>query len=273
MSVQLASIDQTTLDIRKDVQSFQKQRRADKITLWLGAPDPSFTLDEASKEWHQGTNTWFTEGRSFSRWKQQPGSCLWLHGPPGCGKTVLSSSIIHNLEYDNALFFFFDSRGPDVPGIHQMLTSLVSQLHIQHRDTGQHLDVLWQECGNGTRKPTLIALKRVFEAMIIRIGGVKVVIDALDESNEREKVLEWLKTCPQDLNMQVIVTSRREVDIESILSKLATVIEIQKAVVDQDVLLYVRHQMQEGNALQRWCAQPKVRAEIESAFMERSGRT
>ncbi|THX46709.1 Pfs, NACHT and ankyrin domain protein [Aureobasidium pullulans] len=74
--------------------SFDNQQR--EIMQWLSAPDPSIDYHEALEKRHDGTGLWFLESDVFLDWKTRPHSFLWLCGIPGCGKTVLSSSLIQD---------------------------------------------------------------------------------------------------------------------------------------------------------------------------------
>ena len=51
---------------------------------WLSPPDPSTNHNITSNAHHNGTATWFFEGRMYNEWKSTDsdslGSLLWLHG-------------------------------------------------------------------------------------------------------------------------------------------------------------------------------------------------
>ncbi|KAF2811530.1 HET-domain-containing protein [Mytilinidion resinicola] len=80
-------------------ESFQTPRdaRLGKIRQWLSPPDPSLNYEKALKQRQADTGLWFLESDEFAKWKIDTGSFLWLHGIPGCGKTILSSIILQNV--------------------------------------------------------------------------------------------------------------------------------------------------------------------------------
>ena len=83
-----------------------------KVMRWLSSPDVSINHIRAIKDRHQGTGDWFIKGEDFLRWKAREHFLLWLHGIPGCGKTILSSTIIEELKSGPSacpvIYFYFD---------------------------------------------------------------------------------------------------------------------------------------------------------------------
>ena len=84
-------------DISVGFQDLKLERDATKIKQWLAAPDTSSNHNAARKKRQPTTGEWFTESKEFHQWKTEPASFLWLHGIPGCGKSVLCSTIIQNV--------------------------------------------------------------------------------------------------------------------------------------------------------------------------------
>lgn len=61
-----------------------------KILRWLSVIPYQQHQSQAYSEVQQGTGTWFLQDVVYKSWKQTPeSSLLWLHGPPGCGKSKL----------------------------------------------------------------------------------------------------------------------------------------------------------------------------------------
>ncbi|KAL2010787.1 hypothetical protein VTN00DRAFT_3505 [Thermoascus crustaceus] len=62
---------------------------------------------------HKGSGLWFLQSEVFANWKMRSNSFLWLHGKPGCGKTILSCTIVEDLMRTSSssqalLYFYFD---------------------------------------------------------------------------------------------------------------------------------------------------------------------
>lgn len=61
-----------------------------KILRWLSAIPYQQHQKQAYNEVQQGTGTWFLQDVVYRSWGKIPeSSLLWLHGPPGCGKSKL----------------------------------------------------------------------------------------------------------------------------------------------------------------------------------------
>lgn len=56
--------------------------------------DPTRNFDINKELRHPTTGFWLTEDETFQQWFKGTGSCLWLSGIPGAGKTILSTIII-----------------------------------------------------------------------------------------------------------------------------------------------------------------------------------
>jgi hypothetical protein len=81
-----------------------------QLVKWL-APLHYNTKHEDSFEKHQeGTGVWLFDNHKFREWESSSPSILWIHGIPGCGKTILAyialtkrSIDVANAEVDRVL--------------------------------------------------------------------------------------------------------------------------------------------------------------------------
>jgi Cdc6-like AAA superfamily ATPase len=266
----------------KDVKLTQKQ---EKIHSWLSAPDPSTNFHKASKQRQKDTGLWFLQSSMFKKWQTDQHTFLWLHGIPGCGKTILSSTIIEHLEktYTERLFlyFYFDFSDSNKQTLENMVQSLISQLYYKRMDTQTLLDSLFSSHENGRRQPSCESLCKVFLQMVDQVKDVYFVLDALDECKTRkgsqfEGLLAWMKTLLQSdqRNVHLLVTSRPEHDIKRILSILAEseeeIIPIQSNLITEDIRSYVRTRVRESDGLKRWKSRLDVLDEIETQLMEKA---
>ncbi|KAH6838311.1 vegetative incompatibility protein HET-E-1 [Alternaria alternata] len=120
-------------------RSHDQEERLGKIFSWLSAPDPSTNYHKAHKQRQAKTGLWLLESAKFSEWKERAASRLWLYGIPGCGKTILSSTVVENLlQYchdDTSMvmaYFYFDFNDTQKQDPELMLRSLLCQL-VQRR--------------------------------------------------------------------------------------------------------------------------------------------
>ena len=140
-----------------------------------------------------GTCEWFFEGNDFRNWRDSDSSSLlWISAGPGCGKSVLSRTLIDenrlstNITTSKICYFFFkdgDERRVSATDalcalLHQLFThdptgTLIQNAVISHKNHGENLahnsSELWRLFIQCVDSPEL--------------GEVVCVLDALDECN------------------------------------------------------------------------------------------
>jgi hypothetical protein len=107
---------------------------------------------------------------------------------------------------------------------------------------------------------------------MVRAGVKYVILDALDECTDREGLLAFLQevTASKPRDLHIMATSRREKDIKDELGPVADHnINIQSAIVDEDIRVYIRDRMATDTKLKKW--PDSVRNEIMTALMEKAG--
>lgn len=251
-----------------------KKKLSQALFVWLSAPDPSSNLAAARDKRQRDTGIWLLESHTFLNWKTERCSLLWLHGKPGSGKTILSSTAIHSLfEMDgaknNVVYFYFDFQTREKQLVQSFWRSVITQLFSQNDQTFDIVQGLYDSHARGSTTPSLQKLKATARQMFQRSPSVYLVLDALDECEDRRNLLEGLKDV-RSWNLghvHVLATSRRETDIEDSLGAVATdTISLEECVVDGDIMSYVRYQLQHDEKLSRW--PDNVRKEIEVTLLE-----
>lgn len=267
----------TTRKINVVVTESHKAHHQDKLNIWLSPPDPSTNYNKALLQRHEGSGQWFLAREAYSEWKTERNSFLWLHGIPGCGKTVLSSTIIEDLQKNAAclpLYFYFDFNDTSKQSLENAVRSLVTQLYGKRKDVQRQVDSLYSSCENGRRQPSIDSLCKAFQDMIQQAGEVWVILDALDECPKRkehstEGLLHWIESIQssQEMNVHLLVTSRREEDIKSAIetwSRTENIIAIQSDLVKEDIRAYVRKEIRQN--LRTWKDRPGIQKEIEDTL-------
>ncbi|KAH0259788.1 purine and uridine phosphorylase, partial [Aureobasidium melanogenum] len=261
------------------IQELRLNHQQEKIISWLSAADPSTNYTNALEKRHPESGLWFIHGKAFEKWKRQPKSFLWLHGIPGCGKTVLSSTIIEHLKSNikpdqPLLYFYFDFNDSNKQTLENMLLSLAVQLYQGQPETRHVLDHLWETHSNGNQHPSKQSVSAVLLEMFRELNNTSVVLDALDESSTRSALLDWLESIHKaGCSVRILVTARREESIESALQgwmQPENRIGIQGDDVDDDIRAYVGHTVRNSKDLDRWQSRPDVQVEIESELVEKA---
>ncbi|KAF3934704.1 hypothetical protein ABW20_dc0105650 [Dactylellina cionopaga] len=244
-----------------------------EINRWLSPPDPSINYNEALRRRHKGSGGWFLRCDAFNEWKKRQNSFLWLHGIPGCGKTILSSTIIENLSsHQPLLYFYFDFTDANKQTFEKMIRSLIGQLYYQCAHASPQLDVLFSSCKGGHEQPTCQQLCEIFSRMVEQAKEIWLVLDALDESSEEERKESsmWMRgilASSERWNVHLIMTSRPENDIKNSVmdfSDTSGIVHIQSDSTTDDISAYVRWRIRECDGLKRWRLHPEVQNEIEN---------
>jgi hypothetical protein len=271
----LAEIEESSREWRRQFREFRLSHEQNKIIQWLQYADPSTNHNAACERREPLTGNWLLQSDDFTRWKREPKQLLWLHGIPGCGKTILSSTIVEHIksvckndsqcQYIFYYFDFSDSKKQEVAGL---LRSLLAQLASRDLKTLKEIETLYNQNGCGKQQPDKKSLLSILLSVLRSPLRTYLIIDALDECSQRGEMLRMLsdiyRQCSEEVN--VLVTSRKERDIELVLDRLASSsISIQQTVVDADIRIYLKTCLVEDVKLKRWPS--AVKEEMEDALV------
>ena len=111
--------------------------------------------------------------------------------------------------------------------------------------------------------------------MLKDFSDVYVVIDALDECDDKEARLHTIETLAEwsDTPLHLLITSRKERDIVDSLRMLCnneSYISVQSAVVNEDIRTYVHGRLQSDRRFTRWRSKPAVQSEIADDLVEKA---
>ncbi|KAK4936029.1 hypothetical protein LTR10_023024 [Elasticomyces elasticus] len=261
------------LQIRED------QKLQDRLSQWLNIPDPSTNYHAALQKRHPDTGQWLVDGEHFVDWKGSTSSLMWLHGSAGCGKTILSTASLHTIlqhrvSYPNTIvtYFYFDFNDAAKQSSTKAIRSLLFQAAIQAKEVFHGLEQLYRKCSSGQQQPSEATIHSLFKDAMANPGEKYIILDALDECTDREELLPFIRdaTASGLRDLHIMATSRREKDIEDELGPVADHnINIQSAIVDEDIRVYIRDRMATDTKLKKWSVE--VQNEIMTALMEKAG--
>ena len=167
-------------------------------------------------------------------------------------------------------YFYFDFNDVEKQSSRTAIRSLLFQFAQQAHNGLQGLEQIYQKCGSGQQQPEEDAIYSQLQETLDRIDSKYIILDALDECTDGEKLLTFVCNLVNSKlkGLCVMVTSRRERDIEEQLRPIADHnINIQSAVVDADIQDYVRDQLATDSKLKKW---PKsIQDEITTVMMEK----
>lgn len=167
-------------------------------------------------------------------------------------------------------YFYFDFNETEKRSSKKAIRSLLVQLaHQQGRL--QTLEQLYQKCENGQQQPGEDVIRSLLKDTLVFTGHKYIILDALDECADREDFMTFIgKLVDSHMeSLHIMITSRREKDIEDQLGSLADYkINIQSAVVDEDIRVYVYHRLATDSKMKKWSKD--VQTTIIAALMEKA---
>lgn len=253
----------------------------ERIHRWLEGPDPSTNYNKALKR-HPNTGNWFIESGAFVRWKAERHSFLWLYGIPGCGKTMLSATVVENVlnrepfnPSSAVLYFYFDFNDSSKQKHEKMIRSLLAQTLRYCIDVPRQLESLYSSCMEGGWQPTCEALSEALHQTMASFEESFIILDALDECTDRSELLTGIDNIMgwEDIDLRLLVTSRREQDIEESLVPLSgdqASVCIDSAVVSADIRVYVHYRLRADPKLKRWQKDLEVSQEIKDTIVDKA---
>lgn len=134
-----------------------------------------------------------------------------------------------------------------------MIRSLIAQLYSQTPHIPVALERLFIEYQDGSFQPPLNDLIQILSEIVAAcFSRVYIVIDALDECEEVDQMLQLLRVMKnwKSDNMHLIVTSRDLVDINASLSHVVTAkVCLQTSAINQDISIYLAERLKSDSKL------------------------
>ncbi|KAJ1716558.1 hypothetical protein NYO67_1217 [Aspergillus flavus] len=273
--VSIEKVYQNTETIKVKVNSDER----DKILKWLSDIQYSHTQNDHQRVRTHKTGDWLLSSDEYREWKATPGKFLWLHGPAGCGKSILCSTIIQDIEKHcgNDLssifsYWYFQFSRDETQNVKNMTRSIIRQL-VPEELPGS-LVSLWEEQGRQNREPDQEKLSTVLRDVINNHTGDRLflVFDALDECpdnevHERDLLFQVLKGLIDEHGEKIhlLATSRYE---ENIRCHLEESLEIDlEDRMNNDVEAFVRGALDHGK-LSRWKKEKGVNDQILAKLLD-----
>ncbi|KAF3264142.1 hypothetical protein TWF217_003297 [Orbilia oligospora] len=215
-----------------------------------------------------GTCSWLHRNEDFLNWRKSSSSSIfWLTGNAGCGKTVLTASVVRSLldegrgssSHDCVAYFYCDAKSnKSMTDTGRVLGSLLKQMATLRSGHFLQLPIAEEfqqriKSGNTKSPPTFEEAK----ALISKIAGeqlypsISIAIDALDECQDgpegRRMLIKMLIELARDSNclVKIFLSSRpSERDINLSLKDVPSY-HIKLEDTSADVGFFIDSKMQE----------------------------
>ncbi|KAF4900929.1 Ankyrin repeat domain-containing protein 50 [Colletotrichum fructicola] len=253
----VASIQTEQHDILKDmrsaVDSIESQQRTMNIKNWLRPAEPSDNAKHAKDLRFEKAGTWFLNSPAFQGWLEDEYRHLCLYGAGGCGKTVLTSTILDFLRENRTgviLYFFFDFSDDKKRNLDGLLRSLIFQLYAIKEASDQKVDDLRKSYDNGKDSPTTDDLSQCLKDVLETFQEIIILMDALDECKEenepQDELIRWILemgSAPSLKHVKIITTARPEAAFKKWLDPEladAKCVALAKQGIKADIELYIK---------------------------------
>jgi hypothetical protein len=216
------------------------------------------------------TCEWILREAAYKSWKSgasdEP-SLLWIHGPPGCGKTFLAQFIIDDLRQEQTrhapLYKFCDADSTPSTVI-QSILGQVTTASVLPDDTRVGIIQSASEASPGGRTVPLDAAHRLYDTLSTVVSSLPdstLVIDGLDEIPERylrasdfdltSKLVALRSQGDGHTHTRVLISSRTQPDILKALKDLPSILLTEDLVKD-DLHRYIESEVKKYSELDQW---------------------
>ena len=205
-----------------ELATTQRQRSLDE---WLDAPRDDDQYDRFLAACLDGTCEWMLSHPSYLAWEKRSetekvAKLLWIHGPAGFGKTILSASLIRHIKEKMQLplvYCFSSNHAQNADGLSSVIRTWLTQLVRLDKGAFEVAYQFLQE--HNTRKASKEDTWTLLSEVMVQIQDCVLVLDGLDEfqsvDDQRKIFLSRLKKCLQSTTTSALITSRTEFDINS----------------------------------------------------------
>ncbi|KAF7884619.1 uncharacterized protein EAF02_004955 [Botrytis sinoallii] len=253
--------------ILQDYQDSLELQERETLLRWLSTIPYRKHHKLKRSEHLKGSCEWLLNSIDYNQWKDSSASSiLWLNGIAGCGKSVLTSSVIDSLCQEASsirtaapVAYFYCSRNtaePERANPEEVLRSILEQVssntaNLPIRKPVVEVYTKLKEDNRGLSPQERLNLNETTEVLlkILQVDPFYVVIDALDECDpsERYSLIESLKTIIDESAsvVKVFISSRRDYDIVSQLEE-SPCISIQPGHISNDIENYVKKEVSEA---------------------------
>ena len=184
-----------------------------------------------------------------------------------------SSSIINDLQSQNPAvemaYFYFDSRDgqADFQLQNKLIRCLISQFADMHQK-GVPLELANLYKNSKSQQPQDASLENILDNILSQFPHAYIVIDALDECTNRNKVATWLSKIMKNVtkNIHILITSRPLPDMNNTLGRLSTSsVNIEERAVNSDIVQYLQSQIVKFEIFD-----DKIKAQIKTALEQKA---
>ncbi|KAI1141765.1 hypothetical protein F5Y05DRAFT_272392 [Hypoxylon sp. FL0543] len=216
-----------------------------------GPPEDDIAACRAVRK--AGTCQQFLTSKDFYNWVYTDSrSVLWVHAPPGSGKSTLCSAVIDHLleEGSHCAYFFFKHGIRQKRSLGNMLRSLAYQIALKIPKYRQALAELSKSGLRLQSSDALTVWKRVYLSTLAneKFEAFYLVLDAIDESESSKQVVEFISGMGEfESLIRVLVFSRPVPTLSQSFQKAGRRIYVNSVALpsnEEDIRLFVAEEIE-----------------------------
>lgn len=168
-------------------------------------------------------------------------------------------------------YFYIDFNDVEKRLPWNVIRWLLLQLSLRTPNGRRSLQQLYSSCQGGQSQPREDAVLSLLKQIMADSDHTYIIIDALDECTDRDKLLEFIRGLVTDdgHKLHLLTTSRPEREIKEQLTEIVTSeVNIQSAVVNDDIRLYIQDRLHNDSKLKKWPT--SIQHEIEETLMQKA---
>ncbi|RAK92185.1 hypothetical protein BO79DRAFT_62527 [Aspergillus costaricaensis CBS 115574] len=187
----------------------------------------------------KGSCNWFFDHTEYRRWLLGTFKTLYCVGPPGAGKTFLSSAIIDSLQRT--------FTGPDVATVFviiqqehakdhnstDILRSILAQLVYRKRSLSYATSSLYHSESLTKGRASPKEYHNAIRAEVNRFSKVMFVMDGLELLSDKERILSRLQKLPEHAQLLVTLREVTQVGDASYVSILGSSEDLQRYAISR----------------------------------------
>ncbi|KAL2064621.1 hypothetical protein VTL71DRAFT_3758 [Oculimacula yallundae] len=200
---------------------------------------------------HSETGTWLTKDSLFQQWQSSTpsSSVLCCYGIPGCGKSILSSSIVDFLAASNNVIYYYcdyaDKRTLDPANL---FGTLARQVLKSIELVPEPLAIAIEEASHDGNRLTdhSCALDLLLKCIATCTAPIYISIDGLDEMTEESQKItcKCLRQAINDDELPIMLFLTGREDLQPLLQLKSSVpfsrISITASLISSDIRSYVQ---------------------------------
>ena len=214
------------------------------------------------------TCEWILREPAYRSWKNSnegASPVLWIHGPPGCGKTFLAQFIVDDVQQEAAgsgtLAYFCDANSTPTSVIRSLLLQL-----LQFPELGNETKAIVTEAASevspGDHASPLDATHRLWDTLssvLPNLHNPTLVVDGVDEISGSHlqqlsfdlpsKLVELTET--NDKSTKLLLSSRSESIIQRAMKDSPEIL-VTSALVNEDLERFIQSEVMEYRELDAW---------------------